>query len=267
MDLKERIKKAREKAGSTSDESIPTSPLGVVADKSAFIIPIDQIEVRDQARKTFSNLEELGDSIRREGQLQAIVVRKLPTGKYLLIDGERRLRAIRDVLRYKTLRASLQEGELEPLKIRVTQLSANQQREGYPPLELAKELADLKKDTGYSDEKLGTLIGVSASWVCKYRNLHAASPEIKARIAKGSLTLASFFNNRKMILQSRARDVFIRIEKPEALQIAKLLQEICEASDRLAPIKITKKETKVELSKILSDRTTEVLAYLMDKNS
>ena len=69
------------------------------------LIDIDKIIVRDRIRKDFGDLQELADDIKANGLLNALVV--TPSGEgngtYVLIAGERRLRAMRDILGYKAV--------------------------------------------------------------------------------------------------------------------------------------------------------------------
>lgn len=70
--------------------------LNIGADKKVCEIPIVRIRpCRTQSRKNFSNekLRELALSIKQNGLLQPITVRKLSSIEYELISGERRLRA------------------------------------------------------------------------------------------------------------------------------------------------------------------------------
>ena len=76
-----------------------------IIDANARVISISSIEVRAQARKTFHLLEELAADIQLHSQLQPVVVREIGEGQYVLVSGERRLRAIRDVLRHPTIAA------------------------------------------------------------------------------------------------------------------------------------------------------------------
>ena len=61
-------------------------------------LPVSQIEsCRNQPRKNFDQekLEELAESIRQHGVIQPLTVRKLSSGYYQIIAGERRWRAAR----------------------------------------------------------------------------------------------------------------------------------------------------------------------------
>src|SRR5205085_8705178 len=64
--------------------------------ESILFLEIDKIKTNPyQPRKEFeqSALEELAESVRQKGVIQAITVRRLEDGSYELISGERRLRA------------------------------------------------------------------------------------------------------------------------------------------------------------------------------
>ena len=64
----------------------------------ASTLPVSQIEsCRNQPRKNFDQekLEELAESIRQHGVIQPLTVRKLSSGYYQIIAGERRWRAAR----------------------------------------------------------------------------------------------------------------------------------------------------------------------------
>lgn len=64
------------------------------------LIDINKIIVNDRIRKDFGNLEELAEDIKENTLLNALVVSPNVDGTYTLIAGERRLRAMRDILGY-----------------------------------------------------------------------------------------------------------------------------------------------------------------------
>ena len=64
------------------------------------LIDINKIIVNDRIRKDFGNLEELAEDIKENTLLNALVVSANNDGTYTLIAGERRLRAMRDILGY-----------------------------------------------------------------------------------------------------------------------------------------------------------------------
>ena len=80
--------------GNIDVESINDHTSDVTAAISS--VAISDIEANPfQPRKEFDNeaLEELAQSIREQGVITPITVRRMPDGKYQLIAGERRLRA------------------------------------------------------------------------------------------------------------------------------------------------------------------------------
>ncbi len=80
-----------------SDVSAAAKPLSAPrAESNINEIPVDSVEVNNyQPRSHFDEeaLKELSESIKIQGIIQPITVRKLSEGKYQLISGERRLRA------------------------------------------------------------------------------------------------------------------------------------------------------------------------------
>ena len=64
------------------------------------LIDINKIIVNDRIRKDYGDLEELAEDIRENTLLNALVVSPNGNGTYTLIAGERRLRAMRDILGY-----------------------------------------------------------------------------------------------------------------------------------------------------------------------
>src|SRR5262245_26565844 len=65
----------------------------------ALELPIERISISGRVRKEFGDLQALADSIAEIGLLQPIGV----TQQYELVFGERRLRAIRDILQWKMI--------------------------------------------------------------------------------------------------------------------------------------------------------------------
>lgn len=65
------------------------------------LLDIDRIQIGDRIRKDYGDLQELADDIQANTLLNPIVVTPSADGNYTLIAGERRLRAMRDILGYK----------------------------------------------------------------------------------------------------------------------------------------------------------------------
>jgi ParB family transcriptional regulator, chromosome partitioning protein len=91
------IKSVRSREVSVNNETEKAKP---VAEKAVDEVDIDNIEPNpDQPRTRFKKdeLEELGESIKKDGLLQPILVRELENGRYQIIAGERRWQACRSI--------------------------------------------------------------------------------------------------------------------------------------------------------------------------
>lgn len=151
----------------------------------------------EQPRKDFNEeaLQELADSIRARGVMQAISVRRTPDGvggpSYMIIAGERRWRASH-IAGMETIPAILKEGEeADSETIRAQQLTENLFREDLNPVEKAEFIQariDELKDAGIPDAvtQVATELGVSNSWVSKATAILKVSEDIRslARVGK-----------------------------------------------------------------------------------
>ncbi len=97
-------------------------------------IPLDEIYAVEQVRLHFSKekLQELADDMAASGQAQAIMVRPKPSeqGKYLIVFGERRVRAAR-LNKWPTIRAEVID--LSYLEAAQKQWAENQARVNLQP--------------------------------------------------------------------------------------------------------------------------------------
>lgn len=243
-------------------------------DKSAVVLMVSQIEVRKQARETFNNIDELAESILRFKQRQSIVVRQIAPHRYVLVHGERRLRAIRDVLKQDTIFARIADDSDNERDIRFVQLTENVQREDYEPLELAMELAALKQDYSLTNNDLADMLKLSKGWISKKLSLLEAPGEIRELIANGQLSETEFYNNKERVL-AKVNDVakretpqgadvrtpMVSIPMDAALELAALLQALA-VQKAANPIELSGKPTKKELVAILTSRASEIRMLL-----
>jgi len=126
-------------------------------------VEVDTIAANpDQPRQHFdeADIDELAGSIERHGLLQPILVQHhvdetTPDGRprYVLIAGERRLRATRQLGR-STIAAIITQGDSAEIA-----LIENLQRQNLSPIEEAEALARLMAKNGYTQETLGQAIG------------------------------------------------------------------------------------------------------------
>ena len=140
-----------------------------------------------QARREISpaQLAELAESIRSEGLLQPIVVRKAGD-KYELIAGERRWRAFQ-LLKIKTIPVRLVEAS--NASSAALGLIENLQREGLNPLEEAYGYASLIRDFDLTQEAASERVGKGRATVANSLRLLSLDAELQGYIAKGILSV------------------------------------------------------------------------------
>ncbi|MEO6873539.1 MAG: ParB/RepB/Spo0J family partition protein, partial [Opitutaceae bacterium] len=140
-----------------------------------------------QARRevTPEQLAELADSIRSEGLLQPIVVRK-KGDKYELIAGERRWRAFQQ-LKLKAIPARLVEAS--NASSAALGLIENLQREGLNPIEEAHGYASLIRDFDLTQETAADRVGKARATVANTLRLLALDAEIQGFLAKNLLSV------------------------------------------------------------------------------
>ena len=285
MDLKEEIARKRAQASNitTHAETIQHNAQIVdlikkdQQDPDAVVLMVDQIEVKAQGRKTFEDLEALALDIETVGQLQPIIVKQIDNNRYRLVAGERRYRAIKQILKQNTIRATIRRTDESETDIRFVQISENAQREDYLPLELASELADLKNETGFTIEKIASRIGKSKGFVSKYINLLDAPDEVKTAISTGEIAVTSWFNNKEQVSQqlkepvhhsrqppqTKTRNASMAISFDAARDMARILQTLANQNG-LANIDVdlSGSVSKKQLQAILLTRTNEILNSL-----
>ena len=142
-----------------------------------------------QPRKTFSaaELAELAQSIEENGLLQPLLLRPAPTipGRYELVAGERRLRAVQK-LGWKEVPAITREVEDDTLL--VLALVENLQREALNPMEEAEGYQVLMDNHGLSHAQIGHSVGKSRSTVANMVRLLQLPASVRQYVEVGSLT-------------------------------------------------------------------------------
>jgi ParB family chromosome partitioning protein len=150
-------------------------------------ISVDLIEPSPyQARREIppEQLAELAESIRSEGLLQPVVVRRQGE-RFVLIAGERRWRAFRQ-LAIKAIPARVVEAS--DASAAVLGLIENLQREGLNPIDEAHGYSSLIRDFDLTQETAAGRVGKSRAAVANAVRLLALDAEIQGFIAKGFLS-------------------------------------------------------------------------------
>ena len=151
-------------------------------------VPISQVEnCSSQPRKHFdeSALQDLADSIREHGIIQPLTVRKLSSGYYQIIAGERRWRAARIV--------GLQEVpvivvEADDRKAAELAMIENLQREDLNPMEEAAGYQTLIEQYHMTQEEAAKRVGKSRSAVTNAIRLLSLCPTLRTMVEEGKLS-------------------------------------------------------------------------------
>lgn len=152
------------------------------------LLPVEEIASNpSQPRHYFdpAGLEELCSSIATSGLLTPISVRKLPSGKYELIAGERRLLAFRKLER--THIPAIVE-EYTDQQSAVFALVENLQRRDLNYFEEAVGIARLMEEQGLSQVQVSQRLGKAQSTVANKLRLLKYSPEIREKLLFYNLT-------------------------------------------------------------------------------
>ncbi|MEM1412325.1 MAG: ParB/RepB/Spo0J family partition protein [Pseudomonadota bacterium] len=151
----------------------------VPGDASLRSLPVDQIQPgKYQPRSVFDTerLEELAESIRQQGVIQPVVVRKLGEGAFELIAGERRWRAAQ-LAGIDTLPAIVRQ---VPDEVAIAMaLVENIQREDLNPLEEAAALRRLVDEFQLTHQEAADAVGRSRSAVSNLLRLLELSAEVR----------------------------------------------------------------------------------------
>jgi ParB family transcriptional regulator, chromosome partitioning protein len=152
-------------------------------------IRISEIEVNPfQPRTEFDEtaLKELSDSIKLQGLIQPITVRKVTSNAYQLISGERRLRAsklagLTQIPAY--IRTANDQQMLEMALIE------NIQRQDLNSIEVALSFQRMIEECNLKQEELGDRVSKNRSTVTNYLRLLKLPPGIQASIRDGQISM------------------------------------------------------------------------------
>lgn len=171
-------------------ETAPAMPSGPSQLGPFREVPVDQID-RDpnQPRTLFdeAQLDELTQSIRRYGVLSPLLLRPSKiAGRYLVVAGERRLRAATQA-GLRSVPAIIDrnlEGDKE--KTLAIQLVENLQRADLVPLERAQAMGILRDSFGLSIRDIAERLGVSKSLVHRSLELLNLPPDLIVALQQGA---------------------------------------------------------------------------------
>jgi ParB family chromosome partitioning protein len=156
--------------------------------KSSLFLPISQVEsCASQPRKQFDPdaLADLADSIRQHGIIQPLTVRKLQSGYYQIIAGERRWRAARMAGLSQVPVVVIEADDRKAMELAMIE---NLQREDLNPMEEAEGYHTLMEQYGLTQEETSQRVGKSRSAVANALRLLNLCKEVRALVEEGKLT-------------------------------------------------------------------------------
>jgi len=151
-------------------------------------LPISKVEPRAEQPRIYFNeeaLQDLADSISQYGLIQPIIVRKLDSGYYQIIAGERRWRASR-LAGLKEIPVRIIEAD--DRRTAELALVENLQREDLNPIEEAKGYKTLIEEYGLTQEETAKSVGRSRPAITNALRLLSLAPAVIEMVEKGLLS-------------------------------------------------------------------------------
>ena len=156
---------------------------------SVIQIPLDDLapgQYQPRTKMHKSTLEELSQSIKEQGILQPLVVRRLASGRFEIVVGERRWRAAQ-LAGINSVPAIIRDwNNEETAKIALIE---NLQREDLNALDQAKGLFRLQREFNLSQEQLGASLGKSRSTITNLLRLLSLSTEVQELLQEGKIEM------------------------------------------------------------------------------
>ena len=157
--------------------------------EGAVTLPLQKIEPNPlQPRKTFNpeELDSLADSIRMHGIIQPLTVRRLPSGFYQIIAGERRWRAAQRA-DLTSLPAYIREVDDENLHAMA--LVENIQRQDLNAIEIALGMQRLIDECNLTQDALSEKVGKKRSTISNYMRLLKLPDEVQLALKEGLISM------------------------------------------------------------------------------
>ena len=218
-----------------------------ITDENLLTVDLDKLKAREnQPRKNFDDdsLEELANSIKADGVIQPIVVRKVGD-KYEIIAGERRFRASKLAGLEKV---PIIVKNVSDRKARELALVENIQREDLNPIEEAISLKTLMEEYKLTQQELSDIVGKSRSYIANNLRLLNLSDYIKDYLIRGELS------------PSQGRTLLsLETEEERKKYLDKLLVKEVNIRDVEKKAKQSKNKTEDIFIKDICERLTEVL--------
>ena len=200
-------------------------PEGEQHDRAVRQIAVDRITPSPKQPRITADpaaLDDLTASIREHGVLQPILVRPLERGRYEIVAGERRWRAV-TALALALIPAIIEEmSDEQAIEIAVIE---NLQRENLSPLDEAAIFARMTSELGYSIRKLANKLGKDKGYIENRLRLVAAPADVRALVAERSDTISHAYELMKIDDPARRAELAAQIARGE-LSLARLKEAV-----------------------------------------
>jgi ParB family chromosome partitioning protein len=223
-------------------------------------LPIEKLQAgKNQPRHTFEKvaLEELAQSIRTHGVLQPLLVRKMLSGKFEIIAGERRWRAAQAAGLHEIPVLLKDFEEKEAAEIAIIE---NVQREDLNPVEEGRAYLKLIQDYGYTQQQVSERVGKDRATIANLMRILSLPAGALALVTSSELSLG----HAKVLLAlsedpiEQLRLAKLAVEKKLSVrQLELMIKKIRE--EKQSTLKNAEPHHKKALSQALLDGITEEL--------
>jgi ParB family chromosome partitioning protein len=197
-------------------------------------------------------LQELADSIRQQGLLQPILVRKLANNHYEIIAGERRFKAAKLAGLHEIPVIVHQVNDETTMAIALVE---NLQREDLNPIDQARAMARLNHEFSLTHQEIAQILSKSRAAVSNFLRLLSLSTEVITLVEKGDLDMG------------HARSL-LTLEENQQLQAAKQIiaknLSVRKTEDLVARMKENEQNKAKPKKKLSTDYPLSVQAKISD---
>ena len=178
----------KDSKGETSQTQAESAKIEADEDRVLYIDINDIKPNKDQPRKTFNEekLKDLANSIKENGVIQPLIIRKAQNG-YELVAGERRWRAAR-IAEIKKVPCIIRN--FDEKQNMIVAIIENMQRENLDPIEEALGLNEMIKRFEFTQEQVSNALGKSRAYIANSLRLLKLPEKIQNMIIEGRISAA-----------------------------------------------------------------------------
>ena len=178
----------KDSKGETSQTQVTSASIEADEDRVLYIDMNDIKPNKAQPRKTFNEekLKDLANSIKENGVIQPLIIRKAQNG-YELVAGERRWRAAR-IAEIKKVPCIIRN--FDEKQNMIVAIIENMQRENLDPIEEALGLNEMIKRFEFTQEQVSNALGKSRAYIANSLRLLKLPEKIQNMIIEGRISAA-----------------------------------------------------------------------------